>query len=129
MDTDLVYKPHSLIEDLKINECTIHRAGDGKGARWWNLWFYVKLDDVNVLRDFVVAVNPGGNYSEHGPAGRTWGFVKTQPGVWLITPSINIHQPDGYGIETKPGAAPFRSLWHHTPRILGVPDKGEPWMP
>lgn len=34
--TALIYKSHSLIEDLQLGECTIHRCGTPEGKRGWN---------------------------------------------------------------------------------------------
>lgn len=57
---NLTYKPGARIEDLGEGECTIRRCGNGTGARWLNLWFYVRRETDGVLEDFEVPVNPGG---------------------------------------------------------------------
>lgn len=69
----------------------------------------------------AVPVNPDGPYVEVGPSGRrTWGLARVGAGVWQVNPSVDVvgaKRPDG---TREP------SLWHQTPRIVGVPD-GERW--
>ena len=125
--TDLIYKSHSLIEDLQPGECTIHRCGTPDGKRWWNLWFYVPRETDGVLEDFVVPVNPGGAYTENGLGGKTWGFTKSGAGVWQVSPSINVLDDAGARAVQAGGRPATPSLWHQTPSVVGVPD-GEPWQ-
>lgn len=126
---NLQYRSKVAVEDSALGECTIHRAATADGKRWWNLWFYVARETDGVPADFVVPVNPSGPFIM-GPGGRTWGLVQTGPGVWQVSPSINVlgdaraHAAFA-GEEPAPGDAP--SLWHQTPTIVGVPD-GEVWM-
>ncbi|HEY5086355.1 MAG TPA: hypothetical protein VII66_03265 [Gemmatimonadaceae bacterium] len=123
--TDLVYRPGAHVGDLQPGECTIHRAADSTGKRWWLLWFYVYREDVTgVLEDFAVPVQPLGPYTEAGAGGRTWGLAKVDDSTWQISPSINAVNEDGTRIH--PGPHPLESRWHQTPRIVGVP-KDEPW--
>ena len=120
--TTLRYVSHGRIEDLQVGECTIHRAADDKG-RWWLMWFRVERETDGQPDDFAVPVNPNGDYSESGPAGKTWGLCRSTPGSWLVYPSINVLE---HG-EVYPGGHAAPSLWHQAPIVLGVPD-GEPWQ-
>lgn len=115
----LHYRSFVDVGDLKLGECTVHRAVDGTGQRrYWNLWFYVARETDGVAEAFCVPVNPGGTYSE--VAGwKTWGLTKTGEGVWQVSPSINVLGTR----EPHPGEHPSAgSLWHQTPSIDGVPD-------
>jgi hypothetical protein len=108
-----------LIEDLAVDECTIHRASGATAGRWWQLWFHVRRFTDQQPDVFCVPVNPLGDFRV-GPGGKTWGLVPTsQRDVWRVTPSINV-LASGDAIE-QPGAT---SLWHETPDIAGVgPDE------
>lgn len=121
--SELRYRSFVDVNDLAVGECTIHRAGNSEGARWWNLWFRVLRDSDGQPDDFVVPINPGGSFIEAGPGGRTWGFVRVAAVEWQVSPSINV-------IDTRalhPGAHDAPSLWHQTPKIMDVPD-GESWI-
>lgn len=140
----LTYRPHAQIEDLQENECTLHRAGDSNGNRWWMLWFNVRREDNGQLEDLAVAVAPGGSFTEGGPGGRTWGLTKTSSNTWEVSPSINVVDHKTWdrmagqesiqrvlvnGPVPEPfGGSSWNSVWHQTPIIFGVPD-GEPWIP
>jgi len=127
----LTYRSHALIEDLAVNECTVHRASGSGSARWWQLWFNVLRDSDGQPEVFCVPVNPGGAYTENGAGGRTWGLSKPQastfehaPGTsnWMVSPSINVLN-DGDAVD---GTHAHPSLWHQTPELLNVPDD-EAW--
>ena len=127
---DLRYRSFVDIDALALNECTVHSANDGT-RRWWQLWLRVARDSDGIADTFVVPIAPGSGYAESGPSGRkTWGFFHVEGAVgsgnltWAITPSIDV--PDTR--EPHPGPHPtLPSLWHRTPRVVGVPD-GERWM-
>lgn len=109
-------------EKLALGECTV-RGTQGDGAAYWRLWFYVNRDSDGQPDMFGVPLNPNGGYSESGPGGRTWGLTRAEPGTWQVSPSINVlvHR------EIHPGEHQDESLWHQTPKIIGVPE-GEPWI-
>lgn len=91
---------------LNLNECCILPVKD----RGWMLHFYGRATDGHE-QTYRVPVNPGGPHIENGPLGRTWGLIRGErPGEWQITPSIDFGD------------------WHHTPKIVDVPDD-EPWVP
>lgn len=137
----LTYKPHAMIEDLGLNECTVHRASGSAAARWWLLWFRV-LREIDVAPAvFCVPVSPilssptptptegltdpkfNPSVAENGPGGRTWRLTRTLcQGVWQIDPSINILE---HG-DAADGTHPDFSVWHHTPTIVNVSDT-ESW--
>lgn len=119
---DLTYRPHARIQELAVGECTIHRAGDATGARWWLLWFFVARETDGVPEDFCVPVYPDGAASSSGPGGRTWALTQASPGTWQVSPSVNILDT-GEAVAVRVGMG---SLWHQTPTIVGVPT-GEPW--
>jgi len=124
--TDLNYRSFVLVDDLQVGECTIHAASDG-ARRWWQLWFYVARETDGVPEAFVVPVFPNGSYHEDGAGGRTWGFTAAGQGLWQVSPSINVVQ-DGDAKAIHAGQHPtLPSLWHQTPRVVGVPD-GERWI-
>jgi hypothetical protein len=120
----LRYRSNVCVSDLKVGECTIHRAGTADNARWWLLWFCVARVTDGRPMDAAVPINPNGSYVEAGPGGKTWGLTKTAVGTWQIAPSINV-------LGTRvvhPGTHPTEvSLWHETPTIVDVPD-GETWQ-
>jgi hypothetical protein len=127
----LKYKSHAMIEDLAIGECTLHRASGSGAARWWQLWFHVLRDSDGQPETFCVPVNPGGEFSESGPGGRTWGLTcpdasqyEIAPGTrnWQISPSINVLDDR----DAAAGTHEHPSLWHQTPALVGVPID-EPW--
>jgi hypothetical protein len=122
MTTTLNYVSHARIEDLKPGECTIHRAGDGKGNRWWLLRFYdFREDQAGGLEDFAVPVNPNGNYA-NGPGGRTWGLTKVDTRTWAINPSISISTEKVLSTEFHSDCSPELTIWHKTPTLLNVPE-------
>jgi hypothetical protein len=120
----LRYRSNVCVSDLRVDECTIHRAGTADNARWWLLWFCVEREGVCQLMDAAVPINPNGTYVEAGPGGKTWGLTKTSAGTWQVAPSINV-----LGTRVAhPGDHPTEvSLWHETPAIVDVPD-GETWQ-
>ena len=127
----LRYRSRVTVDDLALNECTIHRASSSGAARWWLLWFYVTRDSDGQPEHFCVPVNPRGPYIESGPGGRTWGLnmppatpYDIGPGTsnWQVSPSINV-LANG---DAAAHGTPVGSIWHQTPAILGVP-VNEPW--
>lgn len=121
--SDLYYRSFVDVDDLAVGECTIHRAGNATGARWWNLWFCVNRETDGQRDYFVVPINPNGSFVEAGPGGKTWGFNRAKPGAWQVSPSINVINTG----EAHPGAHAAPSLWHQTPKIVGVSDE-ESWI-
>jgi len=119
---DLRYRGLVPVEDLAIGECTVHRAGNDSGAKWWLLWFRVEREDGGGPIDVAVPINPNGSYVEDGPGGRTWGLTRAGVGTWQVSPSINV-----LADQLHPGPHESPSLWHQTPRVVGVSD-GEPWI-
>ena len=119
---DLAYRVVESIGDLSLGECTIRSARDGEGRAWWQLWTWVRREDNGEPFYMGAPVNPNGPYMEVGPSGKkTWGLARVTDGVWQVSPSIDVLGdllPDG---TRKP------SLWHQTPRIVGVP-LGERWI-
>jgi hypothetical protein len=80
-------------------------------------------DDAQATIVLAVPIHVGGDYTEVGPGGRTWGCRKTASGIWQIAPSINVN------IAREAFPQPVQqSIWHHTPEIVAVPDAGEPWQ-
>ena len=129
---ELKYRSLITIEDLRPGECTVRRAADGGGKNWWNFWWYVPRETDGVLEVFVVAVIPGGSYTETGAGGRSWGLLRAAPGRWQINPSINVLDVESDDSDSTrhviTGIAPTgKSLWHQTPAVVDVPD-GEPWQ-
>ena len=124
-DISLQYKSHAMIDSLRLGECTIHRAGNSNGSKWWNLWMCVARDSDKQEDYFCVPVNPNYDLVPNGPGGRHWGLKKTGAGIWTVTPSVNVLSNN----HVYPGPHPNRitSLWHHTPDIVFVPD-GESWQ-
>jgi len=122
---NLHYRAHAQVEDLGVNECTIHRASGSTAARWWQLWFRVARETDGVVEDFAVPVEPNGAYREDGPGGKTWGLSRAGAGVWQISPSIDVKEDsrDAHGPNEHPG----QSAWHQTPAIVDVPE-GERWQ-
>lgn len=131
MVCELKYRPGGVaIEALELGECTIRPARSAGGECWWNLWFYVPRDLDGVPETFVVPINIGGAYIEHGPGGRTWGFTCTVGGdsqIWQVSPSINVLSDDDARLIVAGHAPTGQSLWHQTPVIVGVP-AGEIWV-
>jgi hypothetical protein len=121
----LQYRSHARIEELALGECTMHRAGTST-ARWWLLWVHVARETDGQSEDIAVPVIPGGQYTENGPGGRTWGLNKTGPGIWTVSPSINVLNDDDARLVVAGHAPTGQSLWHQTPDIVYVPDD-EPW--
>ena len=121
--SDLHYRSFVYVDDLAVGECTIHRAGNASGASWWLLWFRVNRETDGQPDDFGVPINPNGSFIEAGPGGKTWGLNRAEPGAWQVSPSINVINTG----EVHPGEHGAPSLWHQTPKIVGVPD-GEAWI-
>ncbi len=118
------YRSNVCVTDLGIDECTVHRAGNDSGARWWLLWFRVLRDDNGQPMDACVPINPRGSFIEAGPGGKTWGVTSPMmsPGLWNVAPSINVLGTGAVHHESHTET----SMWHHTPSIDGVPI-GEAW--
>ncbi len=121
--SELRYRSFVDVSDLAVGECTIHRAGNSTGARWWNLWLRVNRETDGQPDDFLVPVQPNGSFVEAGPGGKTWGLARAELGAWQVSPSINVLGTR----ELHPGAHDAPSLWHQTPKIVGVPE-GEAWI-
>lgn len=128
----LNYKAHQRIEELSLNECTMHRASGSDAKRWWQLWFNILRDSDGQPEILCVPVNPNGGYTDNGPGGRTWGLMRpaasahqAEPGTsnWIVSPSINVLDSR----DAVAGTHQFPSLWHQTPEILNVPDS-ETWI-
>lgn len=121
---NLKYRPHAMIEDLAVGECTIRRTQSTDGNTVYPaLWFNVLRETDGVAEDFEVPVTPGGAATESGTGGRTWGMTLTAPGTWEVTPSINVLETR----EIHPGEHPtLGSLWHQYVTIVGAP-AGEWW--
>ena len=121
----LSYRHNICVSDLAIGECTVHRAGNSAGARWWLLWFRVYRDDDGRPDDFAVPINPNGPWLEDGPGGKTWGFnlIDARDGTWEVSPSINVLGSR----EVHPGEHSEVSIWHYTPEIVDVPRAGVAW--
>jgi hypothetical protein len=119
----LRYRSFLPIEELSLNECTIHRASNA-GRRWWNLWFFVLRETDGGEEAFVVPVAPGGDYTEDGPGGRTWGLKRPGgPGsLWEVSPSINVLDDEGARALIAGHAPTGKSLWHQNVSIEGVSD-------
>lgn len=120
---ELHYRSFLEVDDLELNECTVHACGDGT-HRWWQLWFYVAQQTDGHPQAFVVPVAPNGSYSEIDGR-KTWGLARLGDfGRWNVYPSINV-------LETREVLAgstheSIGSLWHDTIVIGDVPD-GERW--
>lgn len=119
---NLLYRAKCTVDDLEIGQCTIHRATNAQAARWWLLWFYANRETDGQPEWFGVPVSPGGVYTENGPGGRTWGLQRTGVGIWQVSPSINVLDDR----DAAAGPQKYRSIWHQTPALMGVPDD-EPW--
>ena len=122
----LKYRPFVMIDDLSVDECTIHRSRSVE-ATWWNLWLHVLRDTDSQSEIVCVPVIPNGSYTENGPGGKSWGLTRTEDGVWQISPSINVFSDEN--AKRIRGGLPRhdQSIWHHTPKIVGVPS-GESWQ-
>jgi hypothetical protein len=120
---DLRYHTSSSeVDDLEIGRCVVRWCGSG-GRRWPMFWMRVLRETDGAPDTFAVPLNPGGPFLEQGPGGRTWGFAKTGDGVWQVSPSINVC----VSRVPHPGERPTEaSLWHQTPRVVGVPEP-PPW--
>lgn len=117
---DLQYRSFAEVDDLHVGECTMHRATDGT-TRWWQLWMRV-VDAHGAEDTFVVPMAPRGVYGEIDSR-KTWGLASVGGGTWQVSPSINVLDTR----DVHPGEHPtLGSLWHETPRIVGVPE-GESW--
>jgi hypothetical protein len=119
----LRYRSNVCVGDLEVGECTMHRAANDTGARWWLLWFRVNREDNGQAADFAVPMNPNGGWIEAGPGGKTWGLIRSSPGAWQVFPSINVLGTN----ELHPGPHEAPSQWHQTPVITDVPE-GEAWI-
>ena len=121
--SSLRYRAYVDIDDLQVGECTVRPVKTDAGVRWFNLWFRVKRDSDGQEDVFGVPINPNGGFIEAGPGGKTWGLTKQGPGVWQVSPSINVLDTR----DVHPGEHPSVSLWHQTPSVVDVPD-GECWQ-
>lgn len=119
---NLRYRSFIGVEELGVNECTIHRAGDGN-KRWWNMWFRVVRETDGLEESFVVPVAPLGDYTETGPGGRTWGLRKNGD-VWQVAPSINVLDDEGARALLAGHAPTGRSIRHQNVTLEGVSDVG-----
>jgi hypothetical protein len=119
---DLRYRAAVRIGDLELDECTVRHTRDTAGRAWWMLWTWVRRDDTGEPFYVGVPVHPGGGYLEVGPSGaRTWGLTRiADTPNWQIAPSIDVVG------DLRPDGSRGPSLWHQTPRIVGVP-LSEPW--
>lgn len=97
------YRPYTQRAALALNECCITAAETG-----WMLHFYGRAADGRE-RTYHAPINPNGTHTDGGPLGRTWGLTRCGAGEWQVSPSIDFGD------------------WHHTPKIVGVPE-GEPWQ-
>lgn len=90
--------------DLAPGECTIRRTNDADGFHWRLVICALNADGH---ADLIGApISPGSGPTE--TPRRTWGFGRTAPGVWQVSPSINA------------------GFWHETPAVIGVPEP-PPW--
>ena len=121
----LKYRSFVMVEELAIDECTIHHATKGD-AKFLNFWFYVNRDSDGQPEVFCVPVIPNGSYTENGLGGRSWGLTRSGDG-WQISPSIDVYT-DADAKAVRAGQPRHEaSLWHNTPRVVDVPD-GEAWQ-
>lgn len=123
---ELSYRSFVAVEDLQPGECTVHRAADADGRRWWLLWAYVYREDrAGALIDLAVPVNPNGPYLDQGLGGRTWSLMSAGAGRWQLAPSVDAKvtgaKHPGFAQDTS------MSLWHQTPTLVDVPE-GEAWQ-
>ena len=125
-NTVLRYRSFVLVEELGLDECTIHHASAPSGDRFWLLWWLARRETDGQPETFCVPIAPAGVFSERGVGGRTWGLSAQIDGSWDVSPSIHATEsPSGPVI--APGAStPRRTIWHKTPKIVGVP-VGESW--
>lgn len=115
-----------MVEDLEIDECTIHYANTSTGVPYWNFWWYSRRDIDSEPEMFCVPVLPNGQYLE-GPAGKTWALTSLGRGEWQISPSIDVYTDADAKVVRAGQSRHERSLWHHTPKVVNVPD-GEGWQ-
>lgn len=119
---DLTYRVADRIGELALGECTIRRARDTEGRAWWQLWAWVRRTDCGEPFYVAAPVNVGGPYLEVGPSGRkTWGLTRVGEHEWQLHPSLDV-----LGAE-RPDGTREPSLWHETPRLVGVPPT-ERWI-
>lgn len=119
----LHYRSFLEVDDLELNECTVHRCGDGTHL-WWQLWFYVAQQTDGQPRAFCVPIIPNGEYTEVDGR-KMWGATRVGDviGWWRVSPSINVLVTR----EVQPGVhEEIGSLWHDTVQMVNVPD-GERW--
>jgi hypothetical protein len=109
--TELRYRSFVDVDDLALDECTIHAAVKDGAPCGWHLWFLVAREDNGQPEVFRVPIIPGGSFNENGPAGKSWGFTALGGGAWQVSPSIH-----------------YVGIWHQTPKVVGVP-AGERWQP
>lgn len=121
--TTLAYRAGKLPDELAVGECVMRPTRAGSVV-YWRLDFCVTRTDNGQPQIAGVPVNIGGDYTQSGPAGKTWGLKKIAEGTWQVSPSINVLA----GGAPHPGEHPTEpSIWHHTPQIVGVP-AGERWQ-
>lgn len=86
--------------DLLPGECTIRSDRDEHGTY---LRLTVCARNIDGHADLIGApIAPG--FGPHETPRRTWGFGRTAPGIWQVSPSINA------------------GFWHETPAVVGVPE-------
>ena len=112
-DSTLRYVALDLDDMHEPGTCTIRRCRMPDGSVHWRLWALV-IADEGPERGHVVMIgvllNVGGGYIDGPDASRKqWGFNRTAPGQWAISPSIVVP-----------------NIWHHTPVVVGAPEPA-PW--
>lgn len=89
--------------DLLPGECTIRRTVDEHGE---HLRLVICARNTDGHGDLIGApIAPGSGPTE--TPRRTWGFGRTAPGVWQVSPSIDA------------------GFWHETPAVVGVTPEAE----
>lgn len=106
--------------ELAVGECTVRRRCDEHGVHLSLVARVLRSDNGQPLT-IGAPIAPGCGYTE--TPRRTWGFGRTAPGIWQVSPSINAR---GYALDAdgKPTGAEI-SIWHETPAVIGVPEP--PW--
>jgi len=89
--------------DLAPGECTIRRTIDEHGEHLRLVICARNTDGQADLIGAPIAVRSGPTEMPR----RTWGFGRTAPGIWQVSPSIDA------------------GFWHETPAVVGVPPEIE----